>query len=90
MRIAVQSTEHNVDCRVCRNSTTIRVSTDTSDSLRQLADDDKVTLDEEITRLVRSERQRRIGQALAADEADARTRDWLDIGIVAARHHAGG
>ena len=62
------------------DSTTVRVSRTTRDGLRRLANDDDVTLDEEITRLVRAERQRRIGLALSANEPDADARAWLDVG----------
>ncbi len=74
------------------DSTTVRVSRRTRDDLRHLADDDDVTLDEEISRLVRAERQRRIGLALAADQpgADNDNGSWLDIGPSTIRDHAGG
>jgi len=72
------------------DSTTVRVSRGTRDNLRHLADDDDVTLDEEITRLVRAERQRRIGRALSATELDAEEQVWLDVGASTIRDHAGG
>jgi hypothetical protein len=72
-----------------RDSTTIRVSVATRDALRDLADRDGVTLDEELARLARAERQRRIGLALAL-EPSADDRAWLEAGIVTVRDHAGG
>lgn len=71
------------------DSTTVRVSRGTRDHLRNLANDDNVTLDEEITRLVRAERQRRIGQALSTNQPDAGARAWLDVGVSTIRDHAG-
>ncbi|HYX43393.1 MAG TPA: hypothetical protein VE760_00010 [Acidimicrobiales bacterium] len=59
------------------------MSRGTRDNLRQLAKDDGVTLDEELTRLVRGDRQRRMGQALAASSADAEERAWLEMGVEA-------
>jgi len=73
-----------------QDSTTIRVSRGTRDNLRHLADDDKVTLDEEISRLVRAERQWRIGRALSESAPDTEDRAWLDTGASTVRHHAGG
>jgi predicted transcriptional regulator len=72
-----------------RNSTTIRVSPTTRDALRDLAAVDGVTLDEELTQLLRSERQRRMGRALA-DEPSEADRAWLESGIATVRDHAGG
>lgn len=73
-----------------RESTSIRVSCGTRDDLRSLAGQDGVTLDEAITRLVRAERQRRIGLSLAAVELDGDERSWLELGIQAVRDDAGG
>lgn len=73
-----------------RESTTVRLSRSTRDNLRHLADDDGVTLDDEIIRLVRAERQRRIGQALSASEPDAGEQAWLEMGDEAVRNNAGG
>lgn len=72
-----------------RESTTVRVSRDTRDSLRDLAEGDGVTLDEEITRLVRAERQRRIGQALSAGEPGDDERSWLEVAAAPVRDDAG-
>lgn len=73
-----------------QNSTTVRVTRNTRDDLRQLADDDGVTLDEEVNRLVRAERQRRIGQALATSRPDAEEASWLEVGADVVRTNAGG
>lgn len=72
-----------------RESTTIRLSRTTRDGLRRLADDDGVTLDDEIVRLVRSERQRRIGLALSESEPGSEEQLWLGIGDETARDNAG-
>ena len=72
-----------------RESTTIRLSRSTRDSLRHLADDDGVTLDDEIIRLVRAERQRRIGQALSASEPDTDEQPWMKMGAETVRNDAG-
>jgi len=72
-----------------RDSTTVRLSRSTRDNLRHLADDDGVTLDDEIIRLVRSERQRRIGQALSASEPDTEAQPWIGITAEAVRNNAG-
>jgi hypothetical protein len=58
------------------STTTIRVSLGTRDAVRDLADADGLTLDEEIQRLTRAERQRRLGAALAADP-DEHDSAWL-------------
>jgi hypothetical protein len=72
-----------------RESTTVRLSRSTRDNLRHLADDDGVTLDDEIIRLVRAERQRRIGQALSASEPDTEAQPWIEISAEAVRNNAG-
>lgn len=59
-----------------QHSTTIRVDVDTRDAVNALAHADGVTLDMTIRRLVRAERQRRMGAALA--EAESATA-WLDM-----------
>jgi hypothetical protein len=61
-----------------QSTTTIRLGRSTQRSLRELADADGITLDEEVQRLVRSERQRRMGDALARWEPDRAASDWLD------------
>ncbi len=63
-----------------QKSTTVRVARETRDGLRDLAEDDGVTLDEEVNRLVRAERQRRIGHALSAVQIDQEDQSWLDMG----------
>jgi hypothetical protein len=73
-----------------RDSTTVRVSRDTRNTLRDLADVDGVTLDEEIARLVRAERQRRIGRALAEHPPTDEEQAWLELGTATARDHASG
>ena len=72
-----------------RESTTVRLSRSTRDNLRHLADDDGVTLDDEIIRLVRAERQRRIGQALSASEPDTEEQTWIEMGAETIRNNAG-
>jgi len=62
-----------------QSTTTIRLGRSTQRSLRELADADGVTLDEEVQRLVRSERQRRMGEALASWEPDRVASDWFDV-----------
>lgn len=62
------------------HATSVRVASTTRDAVRELADEDGVTMDEAIRRLVRAERQRRMGVALAA----APTGDdlaWIDAGV---------
>lgn len=63
-----------------QDSTTVRVTRETHAGLCALARGDGVTLDEEINRLVRAERQRRMGRALAAVELDEGDQSWLDMG----------
>ena len=57
--------------------------------MRDLAEGDGVTLDTELARLLRAERQRRMGVALAqGPSVDDKT--WLDAGIATIRDHARG
>lgn len=72
-----------------RDPTTVRVTHDTRDGLRDLANADGVTLNEEVNRLVRAERQRRIGHALAALELDEEDSLWLEAGADVVRHDEG-
>lgn len=58
--------------------------------MHHLADADGVTLDEEITRLVRAERMRRMGRALSFIGPDAEERSWLDMSAATVADHAGG
>lgn len=46
-------------------TTTIKVSTETRDALRRLADRDGLTLDAQLDKLIRRERRRIIGAQLA-------------------------
>lgn len=48
-----------------QDSTTVRVSIETRNEIRQLADADGLTIDQELRALARAERQRRMGAALA-------------------------
>ncbi len=70
-------------------STTVRVSVPTRDAVRSLADEDGLTLDEEIRRLTRAERQRRIGAALARPPSEDE-RLWLDMAADEIGDDAGG
>jgi hypothetical protein len=72
-----------------QESTTLRVSRATRDAVRELADDDGVSLDEEIRRLARSERQRRLGVALRAAEPTAEDERWLRMAAGTVRDDAG-
>ena len=47
-------------------TTTIKVSVETRDALRQLADRDGLTLDAQLDKLIRRERRRIIGAQLAS------------------------
>jgi hypothetical protein len=51
-------------------TTTIKVSVETRDALRQLADRDGLTLDAQLDRLIRRERRRIIGAQLASAALD--------------------
>lgn len=73
-----------------QNKTTVRVSRGTRDAVRELATHDGVTLDEEIQRLAKAERQRRIGAALAAAELDEADQRWIDIGVTSVSNDARG
>lgn len=59
-------------------STTIKVSAQTRDALRQLADREGLTLDAQIENLIRRERRRIIGAQLASALLDAGEVAWLD------------
>jgi len=59
-------------------TTTIKVSTETRDALRRLADRDGLTLDAQLDRLIRRERRRIIGAQLASaplEDDDVRVLD---------------
>lgn len=62
-----------------RDSTTIRVAREAADGLRDLARDDGKSIGNEVATIVRAERQRRLGQALAQQEPDDNDRAWLDL-----------
>lgn len=64
-----------------QNATTVRVSRRTRDALRDLAQRDGTTLDQVIERLIRTERQRQLGVALAGDVLDDGDRAWIDVGL---------
>lgn len=68
-------------------TTSMRVAVATRDAVRALAEHDGVTLDEEIGRLARAERQRRMGQALAA-EISTDDEQWLDAVADTVNEHA--
>ena len=51
-------------------TTTIKVSVQTRDALRQLASRDGLTLDAQLEKLIRSERRRIIGSQLASAELE--------------------
>lgn len=73
-----------------RDSTTVRVSRQTRDGLRELAEDDSLTLDAEIQRLVRAERQRRMGRELSEHGPDDADRQWLDLAADSVRSNDAG
>lgn len=62
------------------NTTTIRVSIAARDALRDLAANESVSSAQLIERLIRRERQRQIGMALAAREPDADEQRWMESG----------
>ena len=61
-----------------QKSTSVRVTIETRDAVRKLADDDGLSMDQLIRGLVRAERHRRIGLALAATPLNDVERGWLD------------
>jgi hypothetical protein len=65
--------------------TTIKVSTQTRDGLREVAQHYDLTLDGALRRLIRADRQRRMGEELAAHELTADEQRWVELGIVDAR-----
>lgn len=70
------------------NSTTIRVTRSTRDALKRLAEDDGVTHDEELTRLLRAERQRRMGASLTL-QPTTEDRAWIEAGMSTMGQDAG-
>ena len=71
-------------------ATSIRVARSTRDELRELADADGLTLDGVIRRLVRAERQRRMGIELANAAMGDHERAWLDLAADTIGSDAGG
>ena len=66
-------------------TTSIRLSTVTRDSLKNLATVDGLTIEQEVKQLLRAERQRRMGDELAAFELTDEENDWLGLGLQTAR-----
>ena len=60
------------------DSTTIKVSVQTRDALRQLADREGLTFDAQLEKLIRRERRRIIGAQLASAPLDADDEAVLD------------
>jgi hypothetical protein len=52
------------------DTTTIKVSTETRDALRRLADREGLTLDAQLQKLIRRERRRLLGKQLSAGGLD--------------------
>ena len=73
---------------IVRDTSTIRVSRRTHAQIRALADSEHITIDELLTRMARSERQRRIGNSLrqppSGDDSAV-----LDAGAETVTSHAG-
>jgi hypothetical protein len=66
-------------------TTSIRLSSVTRDSLKNLALVDGLTIEQEVKQLLRAERQRRMGDELAAAELTEEENDWLQLGLQTAR-----
>ena len=60
------------------DSTTVKVSVETRDALRRLADREGLTLDAQLRKLIRRERRRIIGSQLASGSLDADEQALLD------------
>ena len=69
-------------------STTIRVSKAVRDEIGALAAAEHLTLDEILRRLVRAERQRRMGAELAAHETTSTERAIIAVGLATVDQHA--
>ncbi len=69
--------------------TSIRVDAATRDGLKRFASEDNTTIGEALAAILRRERQRRLGQALATYDLDATDVAWLDIGAEAVRDAVG-
>jgi predicted DNA-binding protein len=71
---------------MCMHGTTsIRLSSVTRDSLKNLASVDGLTIEQEVKQLLRAERQRRMGDELAAVELTDEENEWLGLGLQTAR-----
>jgi hypothetical protein len=68
-----------------QGTTSIRVSSATRDSLKNLASVDGLTIEQEVKQLLKAERQRRMGDELAAVELTDEENDWLHLGLQTAR-----
>lgn len=66
-------------------TTTVRLSAATRDSLKSLASVDGLTIEQEMKQLLRAERQRRMGDELAVVELTSEDNDWLELGLRTAR-----
>lgn len=66
-------------------TTSIRLSSVTRNSLKDLASVDGLTIEQEVKQLLRAERQRRMGDELAAVELTDEENDWLGLGLQTAR-----
>lgn len=71
------------------SSTTIRVSKAVRDEVGALAATEHITLDEMLRRLVRAERQRRIGAELATHEPTTDERAIVAVGLAVVERHEG-
>jgi hypothetical protein len=71
------------------DSTTIRVSKVVRDEIGALAAAEHITVDEMLRRLARSERQRRMGAELAANEPTPDQRAVVSVGLDTAERYAG-
>jgi hypothetical protein len=60
-------------------------SSATSDSLKSLAAGNGLTIEQEVKHLLKAERQRRMGDELAAVELTDEENDWLQVGLQTAR-----
>ncbi len=68
--------------------TTIRVTRSTREALKRLAEDDGLTHDEELARLLRAERQRRMGASLTL-QPEPEDRAWMKAGLSTMGQHVG-
>ncbi len=66
----------------------MRVRVDTRDQIKALAETDGISMEEEIRRLARQERQRRMGIELSTDVSTAAEQAVLDAGAVTIQEHA--